>query len=172
MLEQSNDSLLFKFIAFYFACESSQQKVEHSKKTDSISTNGSEAYDSLKAQEYGADDYGMKKYVLAFLKKGPNRDMDSTKAAELQVAHLENIEKMAIEGKLVLAGPFLGEGDLRGIYVFNVETIAEAEELTRTDSAIQAGSLVMELREWYGSAALMAINDLHNTLVKKDITEE
>lgn len=127
-------------------------------------------YDSLAAEKFGADQYGMKKYVMAFLKKGPNRDLESDKAA-LQKAHLENIFKMAEGGKLVLAGPFLDEGDLRGIYIFNVESVEEAEKLTRTDPAILAGSLVMELKEWYGSAALMAVNDIHKTLSTADISE-
>ena len=129
-------------------------------------------FDSLAAIKYSADEYGMKKYVIAFLKKGPNRDLDPAKANELQMAHLKNIGKMADEGKLVLAGPFFGDGDLRGIYIFNVESLEEAEKLTNTDPAIQVGSLVMELKEWYGTAALMAINDIHKTLSKKGITEE
>jgi uncharacterized protein YciI len=123
-------------------------------------------YDSTAAAKYGADDYGMKSYVMAFLKKGPNRDLDSAKAQELQMAHLENIGRMADEGKLALAGPFLDDGDLRGIYIFNVETIEEAEELTMSDPAIQAGSLIMELKGWYGSAGLMAVNEIHSKLAK------
>ena len=129
-------------------------------------------FDSLAAEKYGADEYGMKKYVMAFLKKGPNRDLDSAKANELQMAHLENIGRMADEGKLAVAGPFLGDGVLRGIYIFNVESIEEAEKLTNSDPAIQAGSLVMELKEWYGTAALMAVTDIHETIPKKGITEE
>ena len=68
---------------------------------------------------------------MAFLKKGPNRDRSPEEAAELQKAHLENIERLAKEGKLVLAGPFLEDGEIRGIYIFNVTTIAEAR---RTDA--------------------------------------
>lgn len=128
-------------------------------------------YDSINAKKYGADQYGMKKYVMAFLKRGPNRSLDEAKANELQMAHLNNINRMAEEGKLVLAGPFYGDGDMRGIYIFNVETIAEAEALTNSDPAIQAGSLVMELKEWYGSAALVPINDIHKTLSRRGITE-
>lgn len=124
------------------------------------------SYDSLKAQQYGADDYGMRKYVIAFLKRGPNRDLSPEKASELQAAHLKNIRAMADAGKLALAGPFFGNDDLRGLYFFNVETIEEAEALTRTDPAIQAGSLVMELKEWYGSAALMAVDRIHQSLAK------
>ena len=131
-----------------------------------------ETFDSAKAKAFGADAYGMKKYVMAFLKKGPNRSLDSTKAAELQMAHLENIGKMAEAGKLVLAGPFFGNDELRGIYIFDVSSIEEAEKLTNTDPAIQAGSLVMELKEWYGSAGLMAVNDIHKTLSQKSVTEE
>lgn len=128
-------------------------------------------YDSIKAMNYGADDYGMKTYVMAFLKRGPNREIDPQRANQLQIEHLRNINRMAKEGKLVLAGPFLGNGDLRGIYLFNVSSIAEAEALTQSDPAIQAGSLAMELMEWYGSAALMAVNNIHKTIARKEIFE-
>jgi len=108
---------------------------------------------------------------MAFLKAGPNRDQDSTTAANLQTAHLENIGRLAEAGKLSLAGPFMDDGEMRGIYIFNVTTIEEAKKLTETDPAIQAGRLEMELHPWYGSAALMEVNNLHNRLQKKDITE-
>ncbi|GGQ07080.1 YciI family protein [Shewanella litoralis] len=65
-----------------------------------------------------------------------------------------------------MAGPFLTDGELRGIYIFDVETIEQAQQLTATDPAIKAGSLVMELVPWYGSAALMEVNAIHNTLAK------
>lgn len=129
-------------------------------------------YDSVKAKAYGADQYGMKSYVMAFLKAGPNRDLDSAAAMELQSAHMKNIGRMAKEGKLLIAGPFLDDGEIRGIYIFDVPTIEEAEALTNTDPAIQAGSLVMELKPWYGSAALMAINDIHSTLQQSSVTGE
>jgi uncharacterized protein YciI len=126
-------------------------------------------YDSILATKVGADDYGMKKYVMAFLKAGPNRDQDSVTAAQLQRAHLDNIFRLADEGKLVLAGPFLDGGDLKGVYVFNVTTIEEAKALTETDPAVQAGRFVMELHPWYGSAATMMINDWHKKVQKKQI---
>jgi uncharacterized protein YciI len=126
-------------------------------------------FDARLAEEYGADEYGMKLYVMAFLKRGPNRTKDEEKAKELQSAHLANINKLAEEGKLVLAGPFGGDGDIRGIYVFDTSDIEEATSWTATDPAIQAGSLEMDLVQWYGSAALMAINDLHDKVAKTPI---
>ena len=126
-------------------------------------------FDKEKALKFGADKYGMRKYVMAFLKRGPNRPSDPQKSEELQRAHLDNIGRMAQQGKLVIAGPFLDNGDLRGIYIFNVSSIKEAEELTNTDPAIIYGSLVMELKEWYGSAALMAVNEIHKTIAAEKI---
>ena len=124
------------------------------------------SYNLLLAQHLGADNYGMKQYVMAFLKAGPNRSQDEETADKLQTAHLKNIQRLAAEGKLLLAGPFLDNGNVRGIYIFNVPTLDEAEKLTQTDPAIQAGSLVMELHLWYGSAALQQINELHNAIAK------
>jgi len=126
-------------------------------------------YDEALATEVGADQYGMRKYVMAFLKRGPNRDRSKDEADALQMAHMQNIGRLAEEGLLSLAGPFLGEGELRGIYVFNVDSIEEAERLTKTDPAIKAGSLTMELVEWYGSAALMKVNEIHKQIAKVNI---
>ncbi len=139
--------------------------------TEKVKESEKGAYDPDLAIKFGADDYGMKKYVLAFLKRGPNQDLDSLRKMELQAAHMANITRMAEEGKLVLAGPFFGNDDLRGIYIFDVQSLQEAEDLTNSDPAIQAGSLVMELKEWYGSAALVGINETHQKLMKKQITE-
>ena len=127
------------------------------------------AFDHRLAEKLGADDYGMRKYVMAFLKSGPNRSQDAETRARLQRAHLDNIKKLANEGKLVLAGPFLDDGSIRGIYIFAVESLEEARKLTETDPAIIQGSLEMELHPWYGSAALMEVNEIHNRIEKLKI---
>lgn len=124
--------------------------------------------DSLLAVQLGADEYGMKTYVLALLKQGPRRLMiDSVTATNLQKAHLANITRLADEGKLVIAGPFMDNTDLKGVYIFDVKAIEEAQKLCETDPAIKAGSLMMELHPWYGSAAIMQIPVIHNKIVKK-----
>lgn len=123
-------------------------------------------FDSLYAKKLGADDYGMKTYVMALLKSGPNRGGSPQYRDSLQKAHLDNISRLAEEGKLVLAGPFMDDGELRGIYVFNVTSLEEAQALTASDPAIRAGSLVMELHSWYGSAALMEVNEIHSQIAK------
>ena len=131
-------------------------------------SHGNDDYDPELAQTLGADDYGMKTYVMAFLKPGPNQDQDQETAQQLQQAHLDNIRKLAEAGQLVLAGPFMpNDQDLRGIYIFDVATIEQAKELTETDPAIRAGRLRMELIPWYGSATLPMINEWHKKISKQ-----
>ena len=141
------------------------------KDVSNITVSDITSYDSALVQKYGADDYGMKQYVMAFLKRGPNRSKDTLEAAQLQKAHLKNIMRLAEEGKLIIAGPFLDDGDVRGIYLFDVKTIEEAKNLTETDPAIQKGALIMELHPWYGSASLMAIPEIHKKLEKRSIID-
>ena len=122
-------------------------------------------FDSLLAQKLGADDYGMRSYVMAFLKTG-SVNFDSGTSAKLGRGHMENIGRLANEGKLVLAGPFMGDSVYRGIYVFDVQSLEEARELTQTDPAIKAGIFDIELIPWYGSAALMEVNRIHEQIAK------
>jgi len=128
---------------------------------------GQATYDAALAARLKADENGMKTYVMALLKAGPNRNRPREEAQKLQAAHRANINRLAAAGKLVLAGPFTDDGELRGIYVFDVATVAEAEALTKTDPAIQAGQLVMELHPWYATAGLMTIPELHSRIEKK-----
>jgi uncharacterized protein YciI len=93
----------------------------------------------------------MKTVYLGFLKKGPNRkegDDKTPEVQELQKAHLANIKRLAEMKKLVVAGPFGDDGELRGIFVFRVGSLAEAQELCATDPMIKIGRLLIELHPW------------------------
>src|ERR1700730_2448283 len=88
---------------------------------------------------------------LAFLKKGPNckdGEGDTPQVKELQKAHLANINRLAETKQLIAAGPFGDDGDLRGIFVFRVGSLEEAQELCATDPMIKAGRLAVELHPW------------------------
>ena len=88
---------------------------------------------------------------LGFLKRGPNRkegDGNTPEVQELQKAHIANINRLAEMKKLVLAGPFGDDGDLRGIFVFRVNSMKEAEDLTATDPMIKIDRLRLELHPW------------------------
>jgi uncharacterized protein YciI len=85
---------------------------------------------------------------LAFLKSGPNRTQPAAEAEEIQKAHIANIQRLAKLGKLVAAGPFGDDGALRGIFVFRVASLEEAQALSDTDPAVKAGRLVLEFHPW------------------------
>ena len=128
-------------------------------------------YNAELARKLGADDLGMKSYVFAFLMAGPVKLTDSLERAELHKAHLKNLVRLADEGKLLIAGPFLDDQPLRGFYILDVNTLEEARELLITDPAVMAGTLEMELHLWYGSAALKQIPGLHKQIQKKAFGE-
>jgi len=86
---------------------------------------------------------------LGFLSRGAKWTPEKTPATEeLQKAHLANINKLAETKKLVVAGPFGGNGKLRGIFVFRVDSLEEARKLAETDPSVQAGRLAIDMHPW------------------------
>jgi uncharacterized protein YciI len=165
--------LTFSIIALFLiiGCKHSETETPEQgiEKKITLNENTGTEFDKDLAEALDADEYGMKIYVIAFLKKGPNRNLDSTAANALQRAHINNITRLAKDNKLVVAGPFIDDGDIRGIYIFDVKSVEDAKILTESDPAIKAGSLEMELHLWYGSAALMKVNEIHSKLAKEPI---
>ena len=91
----------------------------------------------------------MKEYVFGLLVRGPKWTKEVTEETKkLQDGHMANINRLAQAGKLVLAGPFVADGDRRGVFIFKVPTVAEAQALTDTDPAVAAGRLKIELHRW------------------------
>lgn len=124
-------------------------------------------YDADLAKELGADDYGMKMYSFVILKTGPNQIEDKDSSAVLMRGHLDNISRLAENDLLTVAGPF-GPNELqyRGLFILNVATTEEAEELLSTDPAIAAGVFDTEIIPWYGSAALPTYLENHEKIEK------
>jgi len=113
-------------------------------------------YDKTLADKLGADDYGMKSYFLVILKTGTNTTSDKELISESFRGHMDNINRLVAEGKLIVAGPLKkNDNNYRGIFILNnLKTIEEAKELLQTDLAIKNGLLDYEIFTWYGSAAL------------------
>lgn len=120
--------------------------------------------DPALAKQLGADERGMRKYVLVILRTGPQRVPDGPAREEMFKGHFANIKRLASAGKLVLAGPFGEKTDWRGMFVFAVNTQEEAEQLVATDPVIKNGEMVAEYHPLYASAALMAVKEIHEKI--------
>lgn len=126
-----------------------------SKNIQKDTMNKNPNYDARLAEKLNADDYGMKKYVLVILKTGTNQSEDKDFIGKCFRGHLDNINRLVKEGKMIVAGP-LSNNDktYRGIFILNVSDFDEAKQVLEHDAAIKEGLLDMELFTWYGSAAL------------------
>ena len=124
-------------------------------------------FDSKLAQQTGADDHGMRGYVLVILKTGVTRVPNGPERDEMFKGHFANMSRLAAEGKLVQAGPLDGVDGWRGLFVFATPDIEEAKKLVATDPVVMKGEMVPEFHKYYGSAALVLLHDLHDKVSKK-----
>jgi uncharacterized protein YciI len=136
-----------------FAYKMQKQIQEVEQKDTTISNT---KYNKTLVDKLGGDDYGMKSYYLIILKTGTNTTTDKELINESFRGHMNNINRLVEEGKLIVAGPLGKNGNnYRGIFILNnLKSLDEAKELLQTDLAIKNGLLDYEIFTWYGSAAL------------------
>lgn len=125
------------------------------------------SYDAALAESLGADQYGMRSYVLVLLRTGPTPVPEGDKRKQMFRGHMANMERLANDGKLVVAGPLDGEEGLRGLFVFAVPDIETAKRHVATDPTIQNGEFVAEYHTFYGSAALMQVNEISKRIARE-----
>ena len=126
-----------------------------------------EKYDSILANKLHADEFGMKNYIFVILKSGSETMTDKVAEDSIFHGHLNNITRLANEGKLLLAGPFGKNNDnYSGIFILNVSSMEDAKNLLATDPAIHANLLEPVMYPWYGSASLQEIMSIHKKIQK------
>lgn len=82
-------------------------------------------------------------YYFVFLNSNPDREeLSEDKVMELQQGHMNNINRLAKKGKLLIAGPVKGGG---GIFVLIAPSIDEANEYLQSDPAIKAKRFNLEV---------------------------
>ena len=123
--------------------------MESSAQTKSIT------YNKALADSLQADDYGMKSYFLVLLKTGSFSTNEKSVLDSLFRGHMENINRLASQGKLVVAGPVeKNDQRLRGIFIIQAASRTELDAMLQADAAIRANLFATEVFNWYGSAAL------------------
>ena len=130
------------------------------------------AFDQKLADSLGADQRGMKTYLLVILKTGPKDKeiSDKKQRDELFKGHFSNMSEMAKAGKLRLAGPFATKNELgyRGIFLLDVKDEEEAKALLQNDPTIKNGIFEVEILPWFGSAAIPMHLKYHEKILKKN----
>jgi len=125
------------------------------------------AYDPALAAAVGADNNGMRRYVLVILKTSPTPVPAGPARDEMFKGHFANMKRLAADGKLALAGPLDAVDGWRGLFILAVSEIDEARALVATDPVVAQGEMIPEFHKYYGSAALMLVNEGHARVAKE-----
>src|SRR5260370_40069381 len=87
---------------------------------------------------------------MVLLKRGPSWSPQQTpETQKVQEAHMANIRAMWEAKKLIIAGPFGDDSDLRGVFIFQVGSLEEAKALAASDPAVKAGRPAGEVHPWW-----------------------
>jgi uncharacterized protein YciI len=103
--------------------------------------------------------FQMDHYIMVFLYRAPNRpNIPEAESNKIQEGHMANIRHMGEIGKLLLAGPFEDNGDLRGLFLFKPGvSIDEVKKLVDADPAVKAGRLRYEIHPWFAAKGIQIV---------------
>ncbi|MGD9978937.1 MAG: hypothetical protein AB7S54_13515 [Bacteroidales bacterium] len=112
-------------------------------------------YNKTLADSLGADEYGMKWYVMVMLKSGATQIKSRDSISWLYKGHVDAINEMTNNGTLVVTGP-MGKNDknYRSFFILNTSKINVAQEMMNQNPAVKYGLFDTEYFFWYGPAAL------------------
>jgi uncharacterized protein YciI len=91
-----------------------------------------------------ASSYGQRQtYTFVFLHKKDSAEvLPKEQVTKIMEGHMANIDRLAKEGKLLVAGPFDGGG---GIFILKTTSVSEAKEWLSTDPGVQANRWNVEV---------------------------
>jgi uncharacterized protein len=93
-------------------------------------------------------------YQLLLFEKGPNRPATMPPGGdELHKQHLAHFGRLQAEGKVVVLGPFAGDGDLRGVGILKVDSADVARVVFEDDPSVKAGRLTVTPMVLYSDPA-------------------
>ena len=108
------------------------------------------------AHTYPASPTAERDYVFVLLKTGPATGLSPDAQREAFAGHFSNMERLADEGELLIAGPYMPPkpADHRGLFVIDETTIDAGMAHAATDPTTKAGIFVLEGRLFTTDAPL------------------
>jgi uncharacterized protein YciI len=101
---------------------------------------------------------GMRVYYVGLLKKGPKwnpaEEADQAKFLGDHVAYLAKLEK---DGRVAVAGSFLGPSNLRGMVIYKTRSLTEARAIVKDDPGVQSGRLLVDVYPWMSADGLRVV---------------
>lgn len=100
----------------------------------------------------------MTTYYFGMLVKGDKwtaAGAESPERVELQKQHLAHLKKMHELGRLLIAGPLLDDGTIRGLLVYKAASLEEARSWAEADPAVKAGRLKVEMHPWMAQKGII-----------------
>lgn len=163
-MERINTLLVLTLVLFGISCnevtkEEKEAVIETSDNIENTKT-AKERKEELVAKGFEIFDYVdektkdtvlMQQYFMAFLKQGPNRSQSKEVADSLETLHRAHLGRMYEKGYADISGPFGGDGDIRGITIYNTPTFEMADSLANIDPMVKSGRLVIELHSWWAA---------------------
>lgn len=102
-------------------------------------------------------------YVFVYLKTGPSSATNTpAQKQEIFKGHMANMNRLADERKLIIAGPYAKPADpsWRGLFLFDTPSIDEARKFVATDPGVVAGEFVAECISLRATARLREFYDI------------
>lgn len=88
-------------------------------------------------------------YYFGMLVKGDGwTAAESPELAELQKQHLAYRRRLREMGRLLVNGPLLDDGRIRGVGIYKAASLEEARAWAEADPAVKAGRLKVEMHPW------------------------
>lgn len=100
----------------------------------------------------GDTTYHMKQYWFVLYTRGADTTaLDSATSAALLKEHLAHQQAQSDRGLIVMAGPFGGNKDWRGLLLYDCDSQDEVEGYLQQDPFVERGRLQYEIHSWYGA---------------------
>ncbi len=111
--------------------------------------------DDYRARAAGGARDSMVSYSFVLLHRGPRWTANVASGVKKVLrGHAKHLDELRRDGKLIAAGPIEGTGTLRGILVFDADTLT-TRRLVSQDPAIRAGRFVPEIHPWWTAVGVI-----------------